>query len=581
MELIYLWVENYKNIHHQGFNFSPKFNCHYDGETLTVNENFDEEGNKQYIENFFGDNINVTAIVGKNGSGKSSVLKLIRQIIDGKINDGSFLIFYDKKDSNYICIYTIEEIHSNIELKQNMTLGSETIFPLFDYSLTYDNSINFQNEQLPVYPKKLRGFLDFHKELIVNQKNIIHNFIHLKRKNLLDKFEDFFEPNEIKVIFDLEQLQPHRDEELMEERKVEYKEFIDRFQNNISIQEALDLIEQLVNLLSNTESYQSKEEPYEQVQPLATLERELRRLEDENYDYSNGYIAENIWEENEKKDLLISKNKLASILKIENKYVLFSFDIDDSFNDIINIILDSFPLTYFQIELIDNGKRLSELSFGEQQLLFILNQIYTLTIQPDQDLYDSIDAEELAEQGIDSASLDRYYKINYIILFDEIDIGFHPDWQKRVIQYIIDFLNSGDDMKHYHLIFTTHSPFLLSDIPKENILFLNDEPSIKQTFGANIHTLLSDSFFMEDGLMGEFAKNKIEELVSYLKGKDSKIKNSNEAQQLIDIIGESIIKNQLQIMLNNKKPIEAESIKKEIKNLEAKLKEIENANNKD
>jgi len=30
MELVYLWVEEYKNIHRQGFNFSPKFNYHYD-----------------------------------------------------------------------------------------------------------------------------------------------------------------------------------------------------------------------------------------------------------------------------------------------------------------------------------------------------------------------------------------------------------------------------------------------------------------------------------------------------------------------------------------------------------------------
>jgi len=30
MELVYLWVEEYKNIHRQGFNFVPKFNCHYD-----------------------------------------------------------------------------------------------------------------------------------------------------------------------------------------------------------------------------------------------------------------------------------------------------------------------------------------------------------------------------------------------------------------------------------------------------------------------------------------------------------------------------------------------------------------------
>ena len=35
------------------------------------------------------------------------------------------------------------------------------------------------------------------------------------------------------------------------------------------------------------------------------------------------------------------------------------------------------------------------------------------------------------------------------------------------------------------------------------------------TFGANIHTLLSHGFFMKDGLMGEFAKSKIEEIKKF------------------------------------------------------------------
>ena len=54
MELVYLWVEDYKNIHEQGFNFSPRFHCVYDEENneLTINKNED------YIENFFQNLVN-------------------------------------------------------------------------------------------------------------------------------------------------------------------------------------------------------------------------------------------------------------------------------------------------------------------------------------------------------------------------------------------------------------------------------------------------------------------------------------------------------------------------------------------
>ncbi len=135
-------------------------------------------------------------------------------------------------------------------------------------------------------------------------------------------------------------------------------------------------------------------------------------------------------------------------------------------------------------------------------------------------------------------------------------------------------------MKHYHLIFTTHSPFLLSDIPKENIIFFNDKLSTKETFGANIHTLLSDSFFMEDGLMGEFAKTKIEDVVNFLQEKKTTIKSHKEAKQIIDIIGEPILQMRLERMLDDyklRKNIETEEdIKKQIEALQLKLQKKRN-----
>jgi len=142
-----------------------------------------------------------------------------------------------------------------------------------------------------------------------------------------------------------------------------------------------------------------------------------------------------------------------------------------------------------------------------------------------------------------------------------------------------------------HLLFTSHSPFLLSDIPKQNIIFLDKDENgnckvvdglkeKKQTFGANIHTLLSDSFFMEDGLMGEFAKGKIEDVVSFLRGNDSKINNHGEAKKIINIIGEPVLKMRLETMLDDykiKQGIETEEdIQEKIDELNQKLRKIQN-----
>lgn len=74
MELLYLWIEDYKNIKNQGFNFSPEFEFTFKEETRELSV----EKRAGLPENFFGDNIvNVTAIVGENGTGKSSLLEFI------------------------------------------------------------------------------------------------------------------------------------------------------------------------------------------------------------------------------------------------------------------------------------------------------------------------------------------------------------------------------------------------------------------------------------------------------------------------------------------------------------------------
>lgn len=111
-------------------------------------------------------------------------------------------------------------------------------------------------------------------------------------------------------------------------------------------------------------------------------------------------------------------------------------------------------------------------------------------------------------------------KTNLTILIDESELHLHPDWQKKFIRLLCNLLSHKEYKRK--IIITSHSPFLISDLPKQNIIFLKKGKQVqgtekKQTFGANIHTLLSDSFFMEDGLMGEFAKGKINEIINFHK----------------------------------------------------------------
>ena len=146
------------------------------------------------------------------------------------------------------------------------------------------------------------------------------------------------------------------------------------------------------------------------------------------------------------------------------------------------------------------------------------------------------------------------------MFLDEVESGYHPNWQKEFIKNIMKALENTDlkDRK-INLFFSTHSPFILSDLPKENIIFLEKGKQVhpfedgKQTFGANIHTLLSHGFFMKDGLMGEFAKDKIDTAITYLNQKILTQDELDYCENIISIIGEPIIKRELQRKLDSKR----------------------------
>ena len=113
----------------------------------------------------------------------------------------------------------------------------------------------------------------------------------------------------------------------------------------------------------------------------------------------------------------------------------------------------------------------------------------------------------------------QYEHVN--VIFDEIELYFHPEMQRTFIHYLLDGLSQMQfrKLRNIQIMLVTHSPFILSDIPKENVLFLskNGEPQdIKDmcTFGANIHTMLKHSFFLQDGSMGKYAQNTINDIIT-------------------------------------------------------------------
>ena len=152
--------------------------------------------------------------------------------------------------------------------------------------------------------------------------------------------------------------------------------------------------------------------------------------------------------------------------------------------------------------------------------------------------------------------IDFYHKDGkeiFNIILDEAENGLHPLWQKELFNLIIKLLENFKDLK-FLLILTSHSPFIISDIPNENIIFLKDGKQVYpdiNTFGANIHTLLANAFFMNNGLMGNFAKEKIDSIIKILDKPRLDDEEIKSCENIISLIGEPILKTKLRQMLNN------------------------------
>jgi len=285
--------------------------------------------------------------------------------------------------------------------------------------------------------------------------------------------------------------------------------------------------------------------------------------------------------------------------KIENKlnFTVSIKDLSDKLNE-ISIenelqIIELIPPAIFDYDIelesifdTDNDLPVfyNMLSSGEKQLINISSSIiYHLN---------NINSVNNLNGG-----LTKYEFCN--LVFEEIELYFHPDLQRRFIKFLIGSLDNQDikNISGINICFVTHSPFILSDIPSQNIMFLRvfDEMNAQQnlnhnsrikgksyqeknqltTFGANVHDLLKNGFFMSNGFMGDLAETKIGSAIDYLESQSNKsigyenVDNWNQysIKWFIALIGEPLIRNSLNDLYYNAFLKTDEDIDREISRL--------------
>ncbi len=147
------------------------------------------------------------------------------------------------------------------------------------------------------------------------------------------------------------------------------------------------------------------------------------------------------------------------------------------------------------------------LSSGERQIAYTISNFMYHLINVDSEWNDFYQDKEHLD-------VIKYRFVN--VIFDEVELYFHPELQRSFIGLLLQALQNAH-FKNLHgvnIILATHSPFLLSDIPHSNVLCLGEDTmNVKGTLGANIIELLGNSFFLSS-VIGNVASNEIQEVVN-------------------------------------------------------------------
>ncbi|MBF2708566.1 hypothetical protein [Flavobacterium soyangense] len=512
------------------------------------------------------------------------------------------------EEGDYIQFYCIINENNNDEfksLKQNWGLFYSIVNNYSLYGLNSNeigdwiNKIFHKNDsyQTPIVinPMRIDGNIDVNTETDLSKSRLLSNILTYVRENekiedsfrclvknkiasdlilklKLDKFKnkkgevefDYLEKyKELYLLDILNVFKIHSDE--LDITKNEFDKKYGDEKLNLAEKYAIEYVFRKIQKIANVyeiekKRFRSKESKFDFESKLLVREfLELLKNEDSHitfklrqainflkYDYKSFLKTRNYEEEVIIPIESLSKEIFENLQNLQKKYLKPIKDSNDkewffipkNFN-LINFI----PPSFFEIDIDfeNNMGKFSFLSSGEKQKIFSISSILYHIMNINSNHTDNISGK---------------YEYRYVnIMFDEIELCFHPEMQKSFINDLLKSLQRIDHMNIYmNIVFVTHSPFILSDIPNQNIMYLdkgnclfgNKRP--QNSFGANITDLLADSFFFGNGdkaLIGDFAREKIKQVIKWLNNEESKILNKEEAKMIIEIIDEPLLKYKL------------------------------------
>jgi hypothetical protein len=589
MQILFVWIDDYGCLEKQGLNLGGKYVFTYDHKTRYLQE----KENRLFKQGFFNEhqskNVsinNVSAIIGQNGTGKSTFLNfIIENLTQGGLGlEYKAVLVFEQDGSSYAYSSLDEPIsYSGISIpSQNIyhiPLKSE--YPTDSFN--NDSSRKISEFYQVSFVRYAIGFDGQNRMPFSGTHDISTNYLirndyqfHSPSENI--DAEDQFTKGRATSKYRPIEVERHRYQEIVRQLNLIYD--LDEYPS--LLQSVIDDIH-LPNKVSLTlQKLFVKSEPKWDVdveKPLDILERV--GIATHTKFFSNQKLKD--WVLYLKIEIvmwvLYSASRASHVRVLSEDSVLFSLpETSKTPNDLLNKLLDQFEDKRFLSAAVSRSSIEIFLNLIESCLVPGLSSglppgSFILDIQnkPNFNAFLSAYGKATVLYGAfnfdwremssgeksrlalfgrlhsvsDYRSISRLNK-DVILLMDEGDLYFHPEWQRQYIDTVLKFLTEDwkpRPAKHgfpeilnrnIQIIITSNNPIVTSDLPKQSIVFLKrgslkksevvdgQERELMASFGANIHDLFSHSFFMNDGFIGKFAENKIKR---YLNEIEEAIKN--------------------------------------------------------
>lgn len=565
MTLFYMYLEqDYKNISMGGYSFENRFSKNVEVKEKSKVLNLVE--NNEFL-NIFNDDINaLSCIVGKNGAGKTTFLELlITNLLWGlepnKLSEANLTLFFYTKEKNKYDFYLQsyrdygEQWQIVLQDKKTNEKNSQTInreasyskdissnkwksitktpieFNMIFHNLSpFDNIYTLLKKKLSESESQRKYYLNRFRYIGVNNieknrpkyeyfstVNLITLFFDERFKRVLSELKYSFTSIEIEINKEL--FHNYSSETIDDETKT-FLTFINRY-----------IEKKLSELFFISEFYINNDFDIDMFKKLFFLSSLDSNKNINNFItvfFTKVGMDENSFESLKKIDINDELFNLESNYYMENKINFLTFIKNITIEDLIGIsnlgkkdfleknhenkdeivkILKNIKrftnYNYFSFELNilkpQNVKPVNyfQLSSGEKSYLTLFSNVVSMI------------NELLAIQS----TLEEYNnkKRTFLIIFDEVELHLHPEWQRKFIYFINDFFKTKLNFVKFQFLIATHSPFIVSDLDNSQIIYLGNEENKLKTFGGNIFDIFKRDFYVENSI-GAFSENIIREL---------------------------------------------------------------------